>query len=91
MTHERQTEMRLAKLTALCKKCGETCKQWFSQVSGMGWNCLWCGYLTEEQITDAQARADPTYSDGSPVRWAKPPRVTTRRNDDYRLLLQEEK
>ena len=55
--------------TAYCRSCGETCKEWYSDHRGWGWNCLDCGYLTSSEVSDIAKRENPVYSDGSPVRW----------------------
>ena len=57
--------------TSYCAKCGETCKEYYAEVKGWGWNCLHCGYLTDEQVTQIANRADPLYSDGTAVRWVE--------------------
>lgn len=72
MDKEITNSMRLEKLTALCNKCGETVKEWFSAVRGLGWNCIHCGYLSTDQVNGVAQLEAPTYSDGSPVCWVKP-------------------
>lgn len=61
--------MRRERLTALCGKCGETCKEYSAAVRGNGWNCLWCGYLSQDEMEGIAQRENPKYSDGSPVLW----------------------
>lgn len=72
MNKEITNSMRLEKLTALCNHCGETVKEFFSAVRGLGWNCIWCGYRSKDQVNSVAQLEAPTYSDGSPVVWVKP-------------------
>ena len=74
MTKEISNSMRREKLTALCNSCGETVKEHFKAVRGLGWNCIHCGYLSKDQVNGIGQLEAPTYSDGSPVRWVKPRR-----------------
>ena len=73
--------MRRDRLTALCNQCGETVKEYFSAVRGLGWNCMWCGYLKKDQVNSIAQLENPKYSDGTPVQWLPPIKVreTTRR------------
>jgi tRNA(Ile2) C34 agmatinyltransferase TiaS len=61
--------MRQDKLTAICNRCGETVKEFFSAVRGLGWNCIHCGYRNADQVNSIAQRDEPTYQDGTPVQW----------------------
>lgn len=69
MSKETVNKMRRDKLTALCNNCGETVKEYFSAVRGLGWNCVHCGYLSKKQVHGVAQLEAPKYSDGSPVVW----------------------
>lgn len=55
--------------TAICNACGETCTRHDATVRGAGWDCLWCGFLTNAEVNSISNVTAPKYSDGSPVRF----------------------
>ena len=63
MTQEISNSIRREKLTALCNHCGETVKEWFSAVRGLGWNCMHWGYEPGLR-SGASSRSDPMVISG---------------------------
>jgi hypothetical protein len=62
--------------TAICNGCGETCTRHMSAKRGAGWDCLWCGYLTNAEVHSISSVRYPKYSDGTPVRFPDEELVT---------------